>query len=369
MKQEQHVEIFCSYAHEDQVFVQQLKTHFAPLVRLHSWVFWTDMEISAGEEWEPTIQEHLNTAQIILLLVSPDFMASDYCYGKEMQRAIERHEQKEARVIPILVRPVAFWKQAPFGKLQALPVGSKPITDRYWHTLDDALAHIVEKVSQTMSQYARESATRRMKSISSVPEPLLSDLSLVPDSFVQVMKAGTKVFAYQADAYVFLTDLIKRYGAREAIFLQYSSLTSLGLLRTLLRMGASVTVFMQHEDTPAVLGSHRQADRISDTMKSLRADLGSDLPGLEKLEVYKYRAPSSISAIKIDQRVLSMGWYAYEQVDRADYSFHREDSIAISGHDRAAVVAWEGTEEFKALDKTFSTLEANYRIHAERASL
>lgn len=82
MKLVQQVKIFCSYAHEDQVFVHQLQTHFALLQRLKSWIFWTDTEIHAGEVWEQTIQEHLDTAQIILLLISPDFINSDYCYSK-----------------------------------------------------------------------------------------------------------------------------------------------------------------------------------------------------------------------------------------------------------------------------------------------
>ena len=93
MEQPQHIKIFCSYAHEDQLFVDRLKTHFVTLTRLKPLVLWADTEIRAGEEWETTIQKNLDTAHIILLLVSPDFMASDYCYSKEMQRAMERYKQ------------------------------------------------------------------------------------------------------------------------------------------------------------------------------------------------------------------------------------------------------------------------------------
>ncbi len=66
---------------------------------------WHDHEITAGNEWQEEINEHLNTAQIILLLISPDSIASDYCYDIEMTRALERHKAKEARVIPIILRP------------------------------------------------------------------------------------------------------------------------------------------------------------------------------------------------------------------------------------------------------------------------
>ena len=85
---------------------------------------WHDRNISAGTEWEREINKHLNEADIILLLISPDFIASDYCYSKEMKWAMDRHERGEARVIPIILRPVDNWKGAPFGKLQALPKDS-----------------------------------------------------------------------------------------------------------------------------------------------------------------------------------------------------------------------------------------------------
>lgn len=116
---------------------------------------WHDRDISAGMEWEQEISHHLNAAQIILLLVSPDFMASDYCYGIEMQRALERHQRGEARVIPIIVRPV-YW-QGILGTLQALPRDGLPITDPGWHTLDRAfydvtqgLRKVVEEVMPTL---------------------------------------------------------------------------------------------------------------------------------------------------------------------------------------------------------------------------
>ena len=90
-------------------------------------------------------QDQLNSAQIILLLVSPDFMASDYCYGVEMQRALERHEQKEARVIPIILRPV-YW-QIPFlQKLQALPLDAKPIVSSSWQYQDEAFLNVTKGI-------------------------------------------------------------------------------------------------------------------------------------------------------------------------------------------------------------------------------
>ena len=82
------------------------------------------------------------------MLVSADFMASDYCYDVEMQRAMARHEAQEARVIPVILRPVD-WQEAPFGKLQALPTDGKPITD--WSNQDTAFVNVASGI-RTVAQ-------------------------------------------------------------------------------------------------------------------------------------------------------------------------------------------------------------------------
>src|SRR5436305_9620484 len=120
------VEIFCSYAIADEAWWKKLETHLSLLRRQGLVSFWHGRLITAGTDWAKAIDTHLETASVILLLVSADFFASDYCYGVEMQRALERQKAGEARVVPILVRPVD-WKSAPFAHLQALPSDAKPI--------------------------------------------------------------------------------------------------------------------------------------------------------------------------------------------------------------------------------------------------
>src|SRR5947209_3541721 len=110
------VEVFCSYAHEDEALHRELEKHLSLLRRQGLISEWHDRQILAGDEWAADIDQHLETASIILLLISPDFFASDYCYGVELQRALERHQANEARVIPILLRPVS-WEGTPFSKL------------------------------------------------------------------------------------------------------------------------------------------------------------------------------------------------------------------------------------------------------------
>jgi hypothetical protein len=120
------IEIFCSYAHEDETWLQKLETHLSLLKRQGLISFWHDRLITPGTDWAGVIDTHLETASIVLLLVSADFFASDYCYGIEMKRALERQEAGEARVIPILVRS-ADWTEAPFAHLQPLPTDARPI--------------------------------------------------------------------------------------------------------------------------------------------------------------------------------------------------------------------------------------------------
>jgi TIR domain-containing protein len=123
------VEIFFCYAREDEKLRKGFEKQLRALKRQGMIDMWHDRAISAGAEWERAIDWHLNTAKIILLLVSPDFMDSDYCYSQEMSRAMERHERGDARVIPVILRPV-YWQGAPFGKIQALPTNAKALISR-----------------------------------------------------------------------------------------------------------------------------------------------------------------------------------------------------------------------------------------------
>lgn len=174
-----------------------------------------------------------------------------------------------------------------------------------------------------------------------------------------------RAFEEQREAYRYLIDVISKYGAKKVVFIQYSCHTGLDVLRTALSAGAKATVFIQHEEIVAKMGSQLQANRIVETARSFRNHLGRSLSNPEDLKVYKYTTPGSISAIKIDERVLCMGWYTYEKVDYAHSQHYNSDQISVSGHDRAAVVVWEGTDAFKALNSTFMLIEQNYRENAQ----
>src|SRR2546427_11930114 len=100
------IKIFYCYAREDGALRNELEKHLRPLKHLGQIAEWYDREILPGIDWAREISTHLNTAQIILLLISSDFMSSDYCYGVEMQRALARHSAGESWVLPIILRPV-----------------------------------------------------------------------------------------------------------------------------------------------------------------------------------------------------------------------------------------------------------------------
>ena len=145
------VELFFSYSHKDEKLRDKLEPHLAMLKRDKVIKAWHDRKISAGTEWAQAIDDNLNSAGIILLLISADFLASDYCYDVEMQRAMERHEAGEARVIPIILKPVD-WNGAAFGKLQAFPTNAKAVT--LWSNRDQAFTNIAQGIRQAAIEMA-----------------------------------------------------------------------------------------------------------------------------------------------------------------------------------------------------------------------
>ena len=150
VEQNKQLKLVYCYAREDFTFLEKLENHLSVLKHYHNIVSWFDRAITPGMEWQKEIDAQLNTADIILLLISPNFMASKYCYEVEMQRAIERHKRGEARVIPIILRPIVGWKNTPKGELQVLPNAGKPVTDRSWR-LDDALHNVAEGLERVIN--------------------------------------------------------------------------------------------------------------------------------------------------------------------------------------------------------------------------
>lgn len=137
--------VFISYAHEDKDLQQRLRSHLATLRRSEKISDWSDQELLPGEAWEDKIVGKLRSADIILLLVSNDFINSDFIWENELPIALERHKRGEAIVVPVILRPCQ-WMELPIGRLQGLPAGAKPVTD--WPNQDQAFLSIAEGIKK-----------------------------------------------------------------------------------------------------------------------------------------------------------------------------------------------------------------------------
>ncbi|SRR6266581_3862039 len=120
-------EVFISFPRQDQMFRIERDRHLSKLKRQGIISSWSDGDIALGTVWRRQMMSHLDIAQIILLLISTDFMASDFCYSLEMTRALERHKANEARVLPIILHPTD-WIGVPFAALPVLPKEGKAVT-------------------------------------------------------------------------------------------------------------------------------------------------------------------------------------------------------------------------------------------------
>ncbi len=143
------IPLFYSYSHANERYRKQLETHLSTLKREGLISEWHDRAITPGSEWNKEIRRQLETARTILLLVSADFIHSEFCSSVELKRAMERHESGDARVIPIIVKPCD-WHSAPFGKLQALPKDGKAITT--WKNKDGAYLDIVNGIRRVIEE-------------------------------------------------------------------------------------------------------------------------------------------------------------------------------------------------------------------------
>ena len=141
--------IFISYSQNDKALLQEFLAHLSPLKRNGKISSWHDREILPGDEWDGTIKEELQTADIILLMISAAFLSTDYIWDVEIAVAMERHARGNARVIPIFLKPCK-WEDAPFSKLNGLPSKGKPVSshsdrDEAWLEVVNGIARVLDK--------------------------------------------------------------------------------------------------------------------------------------------------------------------------------------------------------------------------------
>lgn len=144
---------FISYCHHDDWALDRLHTHLAMLRREGRIVDWFDREILAGGNLDKEITEQLESCDLFLPLVSPDFLASNYCYETEMKRALERHAAGEVRVVPIIVEPCD-WAASPLRQLKAVPKDGKPVAE--WTNQNTAFLNVVTELRRIVSEDQEE---------------------------------------------------------------------------------------------------------------------------------------------------------------------------------------------------------------------
>ncbi|MEO8324930.1 MAG: toll/interleukin-1 receptor domain-containing protein, partial [Nitrospirota bacterium] len=151
------IRIFISYAHIDEnPYKERLKVTIKNLARRFPIDVWDDRQLFAGHQWEPEILQKLDQADIVCLLISPDFIASDYCFSKEMEKALAKYEQGRGIPIPILIRATSDWEQFPIGRHQALPTPAKPLAqwqdpDEFWASVQLGLRQQIERHLDSLS--------------------------------------------------------------------------------------------------------------------------------------------------------------------------------------------------------------------------
>lgn len=193
------VSIFISYSHKDETLKESLDDQLSMLKHNKIISTWNDRKIVPGQNWETEISENLEKADLILFLISPAFLASEYCFNIEAKRAIELHEQGKTHLMPVIVRPCD-WSDSVFGKLQAVPKDANPITK--WPDQDEAWLDVVKGIKK---QINHTKAIQKHKSIasSSSPEPSNAVIEWIDDT--EVTLTHRKVDKIKlSDVYVWL---------------------------------------------------------------------------------------------------------------------------------------------------------------------
>ena len=145
--------IFLSYAHEDEKMKEELDKSLVALRRGGKIKVWQDRQLIGGDAWDDSIKKELTEADIILLLISVDFNNSQYIWDKELAVAMERHAKGEARVVPIILRKCD-WSDMPYARLQALPTGAKPVTS--FADPDEAYTDIAKNIRRLVDYMGGE---------------------------------------------------------------------------------------------------------------------------------------------------------------------------------------------------------------------
>jgi hypothetical protein len=189
--------LFFCYAPEDQLFCNELEKHLSTLKQQGLIQVCSHLTILAGEDVQTHVQKAITEAHIVLLLVSPDFLAADYLYGQQLTTILAHQEHTSLQVIPVLVRPVARWRQSRSGHLQALPRDEKPVS--LWDNRDEAYRLIIEDIALLVEKNFHQSipqqkrvAPRQPRSLADqVTQQIIADTGSRIENVKQITNAST----------------------------------------------------------------------------------------------------------------------------------------------------------------------------------
>ncbi|HEY1348437.1 MAG TPA: toll/interleukin-1 receptor domain-containing protein [Ktedonobacteraceae bacterium] len=156
------IDVFIAYARNDRKLLDELIKHLQSLQRQGLIEHWFDGAIVEGTAWRAQLLDHLQSAQLILLLISPDFIASRFCYDVEMKEALKRHDAQEARVIPVILRPVE-WYGLPFARIQMAPESARAVT--LWENRDAAFLDVIKRIKTSVRELRTQSEAQEAKNM------------------------------------------------------------------------------------------------------------------------------------------------------------------------------------------------------------
>lgn len=139
---------FISYSHKDEKYLERLKVHITQLQREHLVESWTDQEIHAGAALDKTINDQLQASELFIALLSPDYIASNYCYEKEFEKALEMQSQGSLHIVPVIVEPCE-WQNTPLAAFKALPKDGKAIS--LWQNENTAFLDVTTQLRNFLS--------------------------------------------------------------------------------------------------------------------------------------------------------------------------------------------------------------------------
>ncbi|WPO84372.1 toll/interleukin-1 receptor domain-containing protein [Chryseobacterium sp. JJR-5R] len=183
---------FISYSHKDESYLERLKVHLTQMNRDGLISEWNDKEIHAGSSLDDSISDALTSSELFLALVSPDYIASNYCYEKEFRTALQMHEEKKLIVVPIIVEPCD-WQNAPFGKIKSLPKDGKAVAE--WTNANNAFLNIIQELRRLLNSSKASVPVQNIQAVGTT-EKVVRDYK-VKRTFSEVDKYSFREASYK----------------------------------------------------------------------------------------------------------------------------------------------------------------------------